>query len=50
MMAGSITSLYWKPEIHFGSFGLPPYIARQLGWGARLAKVVQCQCALQPTD
>jgi len=25
------TSLYWTPEIHVGSFNLPPYVARLLG-------------------
>jgi spermidine synthase len=24
------TTLYWTPEIHAGSFDLPPYIARHL--------------------
>ncbi len=28
-IAGS--SQYWSPEIHVGSFNLPPYVARQLG-------------------
>jgi spermidine synthase len=25
------TTDYWTPDIHFGAFNLPPYIARQLG-------------------